>query len=95
MSRLCEKQISIACFVGSELNNILHWKVQLLLTCKTLLSWKLELLLFSIFEKSDVSSANILHDAVVSSGKSFIWIRNKRGSKTEPYGTPAVTLSHD
>ena len=48
--------------------------------------------MFSIFEKCDVSSANILHDDVISSGKSFIKIRNKRGCKTEPCETPAVIL---
>ena len=40
------------------------------------------------FEKSDISSANILHMEVITSGKSFIYIRNKSGPNTDPCGTP-------
>ena len=62
----------IACFIGPGLNDIFHWESHLLIVSKSLLSWKLEQLSFSIFEKSDVSSANILHDDIISSGKTFI-----------------------
>ena len=47
-----------------------------------------------IFQCSDVSSANILHIDFKPSGKSFIYIKNNKGPKTEPCGTPARILVH-
>ena len=41
-----------------------------------------------IFEKSEVSSAKILHMEVILSGKSFIYIKNKSGPHSDPCGTP-------
>ena len=40
------------------------------------------------FEKSEVSSAEILHIEVILLGKSFIYIKNKSGPNTDPCGTP-------
>ena len=40
-----------------------------------------------IFEKSEVSSAKILHIDIIPSGESFIYIKNKRGPNTDPCGT--------
>ena len=37
-----------------------------------------------IFEKCEVSSAKILHTDIILSGKSFIYIKNKRGPNTDP-----------
>ena len=51
--------------------------------------------LSSIFEKIHVSSANILHTDVIPSGKSFIYIRNSKGPRTEPCGTPAKMFSQE
>ena len=51
--------------------------------------------LISIFEKIYVSSANILHTDVIPSGKSFIYIRNSKGPRTESCGTPATMFSHE
>ena len=48
----------------------------------------------TIFENSDVSSANILHIDFKPSGKSFIQIKNNKGPKTEPCDTPARILVH-
>ena len=39
------------------------------------------------FEKSEVSSAKILHMEVILSVKSFIHIKNKSGPNTDPCGT--------
>ena len=44
-------------------------------------------------EKREVSSAKSLQFEERSLGKSFMQIRNNKGSKIEPCGTPAVTLS--
>ena len=43
-----------------------------------------------------VSLANNMGVAlcIISYGKSLIYKRNKRGPKTEPCGTPCVTLVH-
>ena len=51
--------------------------------------------LISIFENSDVSSANNLQIEVILFGKSFIYIRNNRGSKPKPCGTPANMFLHE
>ena len=45
-----------------------------------------------IFENSGVSSANILHIDFEPTGRSFMKIKNNKGPKTEPCGTPARIL---
>ena len=40
------------------------------------------------FDKSEVSSATILHMEVIPSGMSFIYTKNKNGPTTEPWGPP-------
>ena len=40
--------------------------------------------LISVFESGDVSSVNKLQIEVIPFGKLFTYIRNNRGSKTEP-----------
>ena len=42
LSSVCEKQTSIAWYIGSGLNSESHWKSNLLIVSKSLLSWKLE-----------------------------------------------------
>ena len=42
-----------------------------------------------------VSSAKSLTLDSTSSGRSFIYIKNKRGPRTEPWGTPALVLPQD
>ena len=39
-------------------------------------------------EKSEVSSAKMLHMEVIPSGNSFIYIKTKIGPNTDPCGTP-------
>ena len=57
-----------------------------------ILKLKVRTAFVSIFGKGYVSYANILPNDVTASGKSFIFVRNKRVLKTEPWGTSAVTL---
>ena len=40
--------------------------------------------LFSIFQNSDISQANISQIKVIRFGKSFTYIRNNRGPKSDP-----------
>ena len=54
-----------------------------------------DLFLLIAFEKSDLSSANILQIAIDPSGKSFIYIRTNNGPKTDPCGTPAKMFFHE
>ena len=44
-------------------------------------------------EKIDVSSANNLVTETSFLGRSLMYIKKRRGPRTEPYGTPALTLS--
>ena len=67
-----EKHISMACLLGSGLNNIFLWKAHLLILFKSLLSCISEKVSSLTFDKSDVSSANILHIDSISLGKSLI-----------------------
>ena len=53
------------------------------------------MLFFSIFEKIYVSYANIGPSDVTTSGKSFISVRNKRDSKTDPWRISTVTICPD
>ena len=59
-------------------------------------SWlKVVALVWMLFttEKREVSWAKSLQFEERSLGKSFMQIRNNKGSKMEPCGTPALTLS--
>ena len=40
------------------------------------------------FEKGDVSSAKILHNEFISSGRSCMYIKNKSDNSTDPSGSP-------
>ena len=40
------------------------------------------------FEKSEASLAKILHFNIIPSGNSFIYIKNKSGPNSVPFGTP-------
>ena len=44
-------------------------------------------------KSKDVSAAKILHVELRPSLKSFIYIKNKRGPRTEPCGTPDFIAS--
>ena len=64
----------MVCLLGSGLNNIFHWKAHLLTLFKSLLSCVSEKVASLTIEKSDVSSANILHIDSILLGKSLILI---------------------
>ena len=83
-----EKITSFACFFGSRLNYIFHWYAQFLIISQSEFRAFWEFLVLRIFEKSEVSSAKIWHIDIISSGKSFIYIKNKREPNTDPWGTP-------
>ena len=61
MSYLCSIKASIAWFIGSELNNICHWKAHLLIVFK-----KFRVAYDIIFKKSDMPLSNTLHDDAIS-----------------------------
>ena len=69
------KHISMTCLPESELNNIFHWKTQLLTVFKLLLSQAWEKVLPLTFKKCYVSSANILNIDLIPLGNSVISIK--------------------
>ena len=46
------------------------------------------------FENRDVSSANILHKEFITSGRSFMYIKNKSGRRSDPCGDPGFIFDH-
>ena len=75
---------SCACLLGSRLNCIFHGKAQLLRTCKSLFNTLCDLYLLKTCGKRDVSLAKILQVHRMLSGKSLMYILNKRGPRSEP-----------
>ena len=82
---LLEKWTSSACLFGSELNFIFHWRAQLLSFSRSLFH-SCETHLSQTKENRDVSSAKIFYVELRLSLKSFIYIKNKSGPRTEPCG---------
>ena len=80
--------------LGSGLNSNFHSKAHLLILFKSLLSSVSEKVQSLTFEKSDVSSVNILHITSVLLGKSLISIKKRSGPNIEPCRTPANTFFH-
>ena len=83
-----KKFISCACLLGSGINYNFNWKAQLLITCNSLFNSLSDLYLSKTCEKRNVSSAKTLQVDWMLSGKSLLYIRNKRGPRTKPCGTP-------
>ena len=83
-----EKITSFACFFGSGLNYIFHLYTQFLIISKSDFRVFWEFLVSMIFEKREVPPAKILRIYITPSGKWLIYIKNKRGNNTEPWGTP-------
>ena len=82
-----ENVTSLACLLGSGLKYIFHWKAHSLIFSKSRFSFFVDSFTSSTFEKREVSSAKILHIDIIPSGRSFMWIKNKRGPNTDPCGT--------
>ena len=89
------KMTSWACFVGSGLKLIFHWKSELFI------SFRLVFRLLAVLsgpltvENRYVSSANNLSLHWWSSGNSLMYIWNKSGPNIELWGTPAMILTED
>ena len=75
-----EKITSLACLLGSGLRSSLRLLADLCMS--------------ETFEKRDVSSANILHNEFIPSGRSFMYIKNKSGPSTDPCGIPDIIFLH-
>ena len=95
LSRLCEKQTSVACLVGSGLDSISHRYTHRLISLKSLLGLISDFFLAIAIKNSDLSSANILQSEVNPPGKSFIYVTNNNGPKTDPCGTRAKMFSRE
>ena len=67
-----EKNLYMACLLGSRLNNSFHWKAHLPILFKLLLSWVLEKVSPLTFEKSDVLPSSISRIDSIPLGKPFI-----------------------
>ena len=89
------KMTSWACFVGSGLKLIFHWKAHLFISFRSLLGLLAVLSGTLTVENRDVSSANNLGLHWRLSDKSLMYIRNKSGPNIEPWGTPALILAQD
>ena len=77
----------LAYLVRSGLKFIYHWNVQVLILAKSLFKSMADLVIFSITENRDVSSANNCGLDPKSS--------DKTGPSIEPYGTPASIAAHE
>ena len=78
------KMVSRACFVGSELKLIFHWKAQLFISFRLLLRLLAVLSGSLTVGNRNVSSANNLRLHWRLSDKSLMYIRNKSGPNIEP-----------
>ena len=84
-----KKTTSWACFVGSRLKAIFHCSAHRRILSRSSLS------VFAVsdgsetIENKEVSSVNNLTFYFRSVAKSFMYIREKRGLKIDPCGTPA------
>ena len=87
------KVTSCACFVGSGLKHIFHWKAHLFIFSGLLFRLLAVLLGTLVVENRDVSSAaKKLGLQWRLSDKSLMYIRNKSRPNIEPWGTPALLL---
>ena len=87
--------ISCSYLLRSGLKLIFHWKTQLLVNFKSLLISLAEVLTSRTTENKVVPSANNLHSLLRPFGKSLTYVKNKRGPRMEPSGTPAQMSTQD
>ena len=73
---------------------IFRWKTQLFILFKSSFKFFVDKSLSNITEKRDVPSANSLGFETRFWDKSFIYIKKSSGSRIEPWGNPASTLTH-
>ena len=85
-----EKITSCAGFLGSGLKSIFHWYANWEITLRSRFKYLADSLGSWTIEKRDVSSANNLAIELSPSGRSLIYIKNNRGPRMDPCGTPAL-----
>ena len=89
------KITSQACFLGSGLELIFHWKAHCFILEISLLSSKVVIIKSWITGKREASLAksSVLDDK--PSAKLLRYIKNNNGAIMESWGTPALTLGHE
>ena len=87
------KMTSWACFVGSWLKLIFHWKAHSFISFRSLFRLLAVLSGTLTVENRVLSSANNLGLLWRLSDKSLMYMRNKSGPNIEPWGIPALTLA--
>ena len=92
---LGEKQISVACFLGSVLNSIFHWKARYLIIMRSSFNTRSDFLKSWHFENQDMLSASILLIDWIPSRNSLIYIKKMSGQKTDLCETPERALSQE
>ena len=96
---LCEvlrlNMISWACFVGSGIKLIFHCRVHSFISERLLFNRLAESVIILTAENSGVSSAKSLTLELKPLDKSLIQIKNSKGPRIDPWGTPALTFAHE
>ena len=90
----CERITSWACLDGSGLRDIFHLLAQRLTLSRSLFSFCEVLIGLQTTESIEVSSAKSFTLDSRLSDKSSIYIKKSNGTRTEPWGTPALIVSH-
>ena len=90
-----EKITSCACLLGSGLKLIFHWNAHLFIFFRSSFKFFADKVISWTTEKKEASSANSLGFETKLSERSLINIKEKRGTRIDPWGTPALTLTHE
>ena len=77
-------------FLGSGLKSIFHWYAHYEITLRSRFKCLADSLGSWTIEKREVSSANNLAIEFSPSGRLLIYIKNNRGPRMDPCGTPAL-----
>ena len=92
---LREKITSYACLLGSGLKVIFHLLAQAFILLKSLFRLDADKFIFSTAGKSETWSAKSLKFVVWPSERSLIYIKNNKGPRIDPCGTPDSILDHE
>ena len=79
---------SWTCLEISGLKLIFHWTAHFVILVRSFVKWFDDVLIICIVANNEVLSANRFGLHWSLSDKSLIWIRNKRGPRIDPCGTP-------
>ena len=85
-----EKITSCAGFLGSGLKSIFHWYAHWEITLRSRFKYLADSLISWTIGKSDLSSANNSAMELSPSGRSITYIKNNRGPRMDPCGTPVL-----